>query len=88
MWAEFYLQGVGWIPVDPTVGQREPGLRDYYFGNMDNQRIILHKGFNVTLNPAALDDYVAPFLQVPQWWYWGSGDPSTITIDRTAWRVN
>jgi transglutaminase-like putative cysteine protease len=86
VWAEFYLEEVGWIPVDPTVGQDRQ--RDYYFGNMDNQRVILNKGFNIRLIPSAPDDYVAPFLQVPSWWYWGSsGDENSVNLDHTAWRV-
>ena len=91
VWAEFYLEGVGWIPVDPTVGQsqsRKPGKLDYYFGNMDNQRVILNKGFNIQLDPPAPNNYVAPFLQVPLWWYWGaSGDGNAMSIERTSWKV-
>jgi hypothetical protein len=91
VWAEFYLEGIGWIPVDPTVGQNEPyrdGIREYYFGNMDNQRVILSKGFNIKLDPPAPDGYIAPLLQVPYWWYWGTGgDASTVTLEMTTWKV-
>lgn len=52
-WAEFWLDGFGWIPVDPAFGAGAvpSGLTlradksDYYFGNMDNQRIIFSRGF-------------------------------------------
>ena len=47
VWAEFFVQGEGWVPVDPTMGQRVPADRDFYFGNMDNERVILNKGYNV-----------------------------------------
>jgi hypothetical protein len=87
VWAEFFVQGQGWVPVDPTMGQRVPTERDYYFGNMDNERVILNKGFNIELTPAAPDGFVAPFLQVPLWWFWGSGDASAITVERTSWDV-
>ncbi len=88
VWAEFYVEPFGWIPVDPTVGQANPGKREYYFGAMDNERVILNKGFNIQLDPPGPDDYVAPFLQVPLYWFWGSsGDPDSIRIERTAWTV-
>jgi hypothetical protein len=51
-WAEFYLERIGWLPVDPLLGD---GLRfgdfpsgvavkSYYFGNMDNRHIALMAG--------------------------------------------
>jgi hypothetical protein len=47
-WSEFYLTGLGWIPVDPALGDNAhdiaPADKLYYFGNLDNQRITLSKG--------------------------------------------
>ena len=88
VWAEFYVEPFGWIPVDPTVGQAEPEKREYYFGAMDNRRVILNKGYNLQLDPPGPGDYSAPYLQVPLWWFSGSsGDPSSMRIERTAWTV-
>jgi transglutaminase-like putative cysteine protease len=88
VWAEFYLEQVGWIPVDAMAGLVDAGKRDYYFGNMDNGRIILNKGYNITLVPAAPDNFTAAYLQVPFYWFWGSGgDSSTVTIQRSLWSV-
>lgn len=51
-WCEFYLDGVGWIEVDPTLGS-SPSIdgfklpadpKTYYFGNMDNRRIAFSRG--------------------------------------------
>lgn len=86
VWAEFYLEGIGWIPVDVTMGQADASLQDYYFGNMDNQRVILSKGFNSLLVPAAPDDDVVPLLQCPCWWFWGNGDALLFTLER-SWTV-
>jgi transglutaminase-like putative cysteine protease len=86
VWAEFYLEGYGWVPVDPTVGQGDTAHRDYYFGNMDNRRVILHKGFNIPLVPASPDNTVAPFLQTYYWWYWGTGS-GNLTLDLVPWNV-
>ena len=88
VWAEFYIEPFGWIPVDPTIGQSDHDNRDYYFGNMDNQRVILNKGYNLALDPPGPGDFVAPFLQVPLWWFWGSGgNADSMRIERTTWVV-
>jgi transglutaminase-like putative cysteine protease len=86
VWAEFYLEGYGWIPVDPTAGQRNGAKLNYYFGNMDNQRVILSKGYNVPLTPEGPDGFVAPLLQVPLWWFKGDGNPNDVSMTRT-WTV-
>jgi len=58
-WAEFWLNGFGWVPVDPAMGAgavsfaasledayNSLGINpaDYYFGNIDNQRIAFSRG--------------------------------------------
>jgi transglutaminase-like putative cysteine protease len=51
-WAEFWIDGFGWIPLDPALGAgAAPGNfklpQDhgaYYFGNLDNQRIAFSRG--------------------------------------------
>jgi transglutaminase-like putative cysteine protease len=85
VWAEFFLEGIGWIPVDATVAQLSAikhniAMRDYYFGNMDNQRIILSKGFNIKLVPAGPNGFIAPLLQTPYWFYWGSGNTNNLQL--------
>jgi transglutaminase-like putative cysteine protease len=87
VWAEFYLEGIGWIPVDATIGQQSNANYAYYFGNMDNKRVILSKGYNTALVPSGPDGYIAPILQVPMWWFWGSGDANKISLDR-SWKVS
>ncbi len=92
VWAEFYLEGIGWIPVDATIAQisaikRDTVMRDYYFGNMDNQRVILSKGFNIKLVPAGPNGFIAPLLQTPYWFYWGSGNTNNLHLNQN-WMVN
>ena len=53
-WAEFYIDNIGWVPVDPAMGA---GLdfaienpadtpADFYFGNMDSSHITVSRGYN------------------------------------------
>ncbi|GHV74581.1 hypothetical protein AGMMS49940_18830 [Spirochaetia bacterium] len=44
-WAEFWIDSFGWIPVDPARGAMSEENADYYFGSLDNQRIIFSRGF-------------------------------------------
>ena len=56
-WAEFWIDGFGWVPVDPVLGTGAvpPSFRQrqdyatYYFGSMDSQRIAFSRG-EVTLS--------------------------------------
>jgi len=57
-WAEFWIDGFGWIPVDPVMGAGaippEFGAQfgdtanrvSYYFGNIDSRRIAFSRGFS------------------------------------------
>lgn len=54
-WAEFWIDGFGWIPVDPVLGTgavpssfaARPDHTSFYFGSMDNQRIAFSRGQTV-----------------------------------------
>ena len=88
VWAEFFVEPFGWIPVDPVSGQQNLPLRDYYFGNLDNGRIITNKGYNVPLVPASPDKVPVAYLQVPFYWFWGSaGQSDTVSMFRNTWMV-
>ena len=51
-WVEFWIDGFGWIPLDPALGAgaapRNFTLREdhaeYYFGNLDNLRVSFSRG--------------------------------------------
>lgn len=66
-WCEFYIEKIGWIPVDPAIGA---GLeykrwiegnitdsREFYFGNLDSHRITFSHGWN-QLKPFSLDNKI------------------------------
>ena len=53
-WCEFYLSGIGWIPVDVALGAglsyqswtNIDNAREYYFGNLDSQHITFSRSVN------------------------------------------
>lgn len=70
-WAEFYLPGYGWVPVDPADVRKamltqklqlnDPKvaeLRDYFWGRVDPYRIRLSEGRDLQLNPPQHGDAV------------------------------
>ncbi|PYQ64833.1 MAG: transglutaminase [Acidobacteria bacterium] len=52
-WAEFWLEGVGWVPVDASEASKSAELarRDYLFGNLDPDRIQFTVGRDLLLDP-------------------------------------
>ncbi len=54
-WVEFYIFGLGWVPMDPILGSgASPGDfavafedRTRYFGNLDNRHIAFSRGYSV-----------------------------------------
>ena len=52
-WAEFYVNGFGWIPVDPALASSIPfdtGIADkgrWYFGNLDAYHIAFSRGYQI-----------------------------------------
>ncbi|EPF28587.1 hypothetical protein DWB79_07545 [Treponema medium] len=50
-WAEFYINGFGWVPVDPALASGIPfdtGVADkgrWYFGNLDAYHIAFSRGY-------------------------------------------
>jgi transglutaminase-like putative cysteine protease len=67
-WAEFYANGIGWVPVDASEAAKNPAKREYFFGAHDENRVELSKGRDLVLTPKQQGDplnyFVYPYAEV------------------------
>ena len=67
-WAEFYAQGIGWVPVDASEAAKDPSKREYFFGAHDENRIEFTIGRDLILQPQQrgepLNYFVYPYAEV------------------------
>jgi transglutaminase-like putative cysteine protease len=67
-WAEFYLRGVGWVPIDASEAAKNPAKREYFFGAHDENRVEFTRGRDLVLNPKQqgepLNYFVYPYAEV------------------------
>jgi transglutaminase-like putative cysteine protease len=73
-WAEFYVDGVGWIPVDASEAWMNPAKREYFFGAHDDNRVFFTYGRDIRLSAvqkgAPLNYFIYPYAEV-------NGEPMT-----------
>ncbi|MEN9867258.1 MAG: hypothetical protein RL748_2848 [Pseudomonadota bacterium] len=50
-WTRFYDPALGWIPVDVSEASRHPEKRDYFFGTIDQDRVLLSRGRDILMVP-------------------------------------
>ena len=67
-WAEFYLRGTGWVPVDASEAWKNPAKRDYFFGAHDDNRVFFTYGRDIRLSPEqkgdALNYFIYPYAEL------------------------
>jgi transglutaminase-like putative cysteine protease len=67
-WAKFLVPDKGWLPVDISEANKNPALRDYYFGSLTENRVCLSTGRDLQLVPKQdgppLNFFVFPYAEV------------------------
>ncbi len=67
-WAEFHLDGVGWVPVDASEAWKNPAKREYFFGAHDQNRVLFTYGRDIRLSSAQqgepLNYFIYPYAEV------------------------
>jgi uncharacterized protein (TIGR03000 family) len=67
-WAYFKPAGKGWVPVDISEADKIPKLREYYFGNLTEDRVAFTIGRDIDLVPRqdgpALNFFIYPYVEV------------------------
>lgn len=66
-WAEFYLDDVGWVPVDASEAWKNPANKEYFFGAHDSNRVFFTYGRDLRLSPAQkgapLNYFIYPYAE-------------------------
>ncbi|MBI2060832.1 MAG: transglutaminase domain-containing protein [Nitrospirae bacterium] len=67
-WAEAYVAGTGWLPVDISEADKHPEKHDYYFGALDENRVRFSEGRDIPLEPPpasakALNFFIYPHVE-------------------------
>ncbi|MGH9328405.1 MAG: transglutaminase-like domain-containing protein [Terriglobia bacterium] len=82
-WAEFYVEGLGWIPVDISEAWLDPSMHNFYFGSLDANRVEFSTGRDIVLSPrqsgGPLNYFVYPYVEV-------DGKPFTTIVKRFSFR--
>lgn len=67
-WAQFWVEGLGWIPVDISEADKHPELKEYNFGSLTPNLIRMAHGRDVTLQPpqqgGPLNLFIFPYVEV------------------------
>jgi transglutaminase-like putative cysteine protease len=71
-WAEFFVNGKGWVPVDASeaskIAAKDPKMADFYFGGLTADRVELSAGRDVDLVPAQhgkpRNFFVYPYVEI------------------------
>jgi transglutaminase-like putative cysteine protease len=67
-WSEFYIDSIGWVPIDISEAWKHQEKHDYFFGAHDVNRFQLTQGRDLKLSPAQdgqpLNYFVYPYVEV------------------------
>jgi len=66
-WAFFHAEGHGWVPVDISEADKHPDRKEYYFGNLTEDRVAFTVGRDLDLVPRQagepLNFFIYPYVE-------------------------
>lgn len=67
-WGRFYVEGVGWIPIDASEADKHPELRAYNFGSQADNLMKFTHGRDVVLEPPQqgppINYFIHPYVEI------------------------
>jgi transglutaminase-like putative cysteine protease len=67
-WAFFHADSHGWVPVDISEADKDPKMKEYYFGNLTADRVTFTIGRDLDLVPKQdgepLNFFIYPYAEV------------------------
>ena len=66
-WADFFVEGKGWTPVDISEADKDPSRKDYFFGTVCKNRVEMMVGRDFVLEGyegGAVNLFIYPILEV------------------------
>lgn len=67
-WAEFWTPEAGWAPVDISEADKHPEKAEYFFGNLDENRLVFSMGRDLVLEPGQqgppVNFFIYPYVEV------------------------
>jgi hypothetical protein len=61
-WSEFFVDGIGWIPIDASEASQHPEKKDYFFGALDPNRVLFTYGRDIHLSSDQKGDPLNYFI--------------------------
>ena len=69
-WAEFYVDGLGWVPIDASEASKYAEKRDLFFGGLDANRVQFTIGRDIQIennsNIMPLNYFIYPYVRIDE----------------------
>ncbi|RME02412.1 MAG: transglutaminase domain-containing protein [Planctomycetota bacterium] len=68
-WGYFYIQKLGWVPVDISEADKHPKKKEFFFGGLDAHRVAFSVGRDIELVPPSQERqnfFIYPVVELDQ----------------------
>ncbi len=67
-WAEFYINGLGWAPIDASEARKHSEKKEMFFGGLDANRVQFTVGRDINIennpNTEPLNYFIYPYVKI------------------------